>query len=207
MRFYEKHYKADDRFEEIYYKMFFDGGGKVLDIGCSTGNFAVQDKKNIIGVDLDEDQIKIAKSRGLNAIKFDANKKLPFKDNTFDKVNCRHVIEHLDDMSDNLLRFIREIRRVLKKNGKLVLITPDLRRVKFEFWHGYVHKHPFIKESLQKLAYDAGFDKIKVYNFVQGFPGMRFLYERGLITIPLIKKIERIAGRVYGNILVLEAYK
>jgi len=206
MRFYEKHYKADERFEEIYYRMFFSSG-RILDIGCSTGNFAVQDKKNIIGIDLDEGQIKIAKSRGLNAKKIDANKKLPFNGSTFDKVNCRHVIEHLDDIGDNLLVFMKDIRRVLKKNGRLVMITPDLRRVKFEFWHGYVHKHPFIKESLYKLAYDAGFDKIKVYNFVQGFPGIRILYENGLITIPIIRKIESIAGRIYGNILVLEAWK
>ena len=206
MRFYKKHYKVDDKFDEIYYKMFFSSG-KILDIGCSTGNFVVQDKKNIIGIDLDDDQIRIARSRGLNVKKFDANKRLPFKDNTFDKVNCRHVIEHLDDIGDNLLVFMKDIRRVLKKKGKIIMITPDLRKVKFEFWHGYVHKHPFIKESLYKLAYDAGFDKIKVYNFVQGFPGMRLLYERGFITIPIIRKIESVAGRVYGNILVLEAYK
>ena len=71
MGFYEKHYKADDKFDEIYYKMLFNGG-KILDIGCSTGNFVVQDKKNIVGIDLDEGQIKIAKSRGLNVKKFDA---------------------------------------------------------------------------------------------------------------------------------------
>ena len=206
MGFYEKHYKADDKFDDIYYKMLFNGG-KILDIGCSTGNFVVQDKKNIVGIDLDEGQIKIAKSRGLNVKKFDANKRLPFNDNTFDKVNCRHVIEHLDDVGDNLLVFMKDIRRVLKKNGKLVLITPDLRRVKFEFWHGYVHKHPFIREGLEKLAYDAGFGKIKVYNFVQGFPGMRLLYEKKLASIPVIRKIENIAGRIYGNILVLEACK
>lgn len=206
MRFYEEHYKVDDKSDEIYYKMLF-GSGKILDIGCSTGNFVIQDKKNIIGIDLDYGQIRIARSRGLNVRKYDANKRLPFKDSTFDKVNCRHVIEHLDDVSDNLLRFIQEIRRVLKKNGKLILITPDLRRVKFEFWHGYVHKHPFIKESLYKLACDAGFNKIKVYNLVQGFPGMRLLYERKLITIPIIRKIEYTAGSIYGNVLVLEAYK
>tara|TARA_Y100000310_G_scaffold345796_1_gene470062 strand:- start:83 stop:703 length:621 start_codon:yes stop_codon:yes gene_type:complete len=206
MKFYIRHYTINDKSEDIYYKMFFNSG-KILDIGCSTGNFTVQDKKNITGIDIDEDQIKIAKSRGLNVKIYDANKNLPFKKNTFDKINCRHVIEHLDDTSNNLLTFMQNIRRILKRNGKLVLITPDLRKVKFEFWHGYVHKHPFIRESLYKLAYDAGFHKIKVYNFVQGFPGIRMLYERNLITIPLIKKIEYIAGKIYGNILVLEAYK
>ncbi len=202
-RHYKQHYKADDKFDEIYYKIFFSDG-KILDIGCSTGNFLVQCKDGV-GIDCDKEQLKIAKQRGLKVFYHDCNKKLPFHNNSFDGVNCRHVIEHLEHK--NILPFMKEIKRILKPNGKLILMTPDVKRVKGEFWHDYTHKHPFNKKSLYKACFDAGFSKIDVYNFVQGFPAMRLLYERNLIKISSIKKIEKIAGKLYGKALLLEAVK
>ena len=74
----DKHYIPNDNFDKVYYNLFFKKGDKILDIGCSTGNFLVQDTTNTQGLDADRDAIKIAKKRGLNAIQHDVKNKLPF---------------------------------------------------------------------------------------------------------------------------------
>lgn len=53
---------------------------------------------------------------------------IPLKDNLFDIVFLYEVVEHFS--GDDLNLMIREIRRVLKKNGYLVLTTPNF----YSFW-------------------------------------------------------------------------
>jgi SAM-dependent methyltransferase len=53
-----------------------------------------------------------------------ANRPLPFEDETFDRVYTEHMHEHLDYASG--LALLKEIRRVLKPNGRLRLALPDL---------------------------------------------------------------------------------
>jgi 2-polyprenyl-3-methyl-5-hydroxy-6-metoxy-1,4-benzoquinol methylase len=109
MSFYsEKMYipKDENKEKNVYYQRFFsDVNGKILDVGCSTGNFVALDPKNIVGIDIDKDAIKIAKQRGLNCILMDIDgKKLNFKDNFFAGINAHHIIEHLE----NPLKTVKE---------------------------------------------------------------------------------------------------
>lgn len=46
---------------------------------------------------------------------------LPFKDNTFDDILCDCVFEHMKDPQ----RFLKECHRVLKKGGKMSLLTDN----------------------------------------------------------------------------------
>ncbi len=47
--------------------------------------------------------------------------RLPYKDNTFDEVYAKNLLEHLTDVSN----FFREAARVLKKGGRIVVITDN----------------------------------------------------------------------------------
>lgn len=47
---------------------------------------------------------------------------LPFEDNSFDIVTCREVIEHVEDEQ----KALKEIKRVLKPHGYLLITTPNL---------------------------------------------------------------------------------
>ncbi len=52
--------------------------------------------------------------------------KLPFEDNRFEGVYTSHCIEHLTD--DNAKHVIREVYRVLKKDGIFRIIVPDISK-------------------------------------------------------------------------------
>lgn len=55
----------------------------------------------------------------------DLNEYLPFRDDTFDGVNLIEVIEHIEHQA----QLIREMARVLKKNGVMVISTPNVLNV------------------------------------------------------------------------------
>jgi 2-polyprenyl-3-methyl-5-hydroxy-6-metoxy-1,4-benzoquinol methylase len=103
----------------LFQTYFSDIQGKILDAGCSVGNFLSLAPRRITGIDFSEESINICKKRGLNAQKMDLTKKLKFKDEEFDGVFSSYVIEHIEKP----LPMVKELRRILKTNGKLVIIT------------------------------------------------------------------------------------
>ena len=101
---------------------------KHLDVGSASGTFInYLDKKRIsYGVDISINQIKYAQKKyQTNKHKFFSikNNVLPFKSNTFDVVTNLQLMEHLT-IEDNK-KLLKEIHRVLKQNGKLIITTPN----------------------------------------------------------------------------------
>lgn len=99
---------------------------KILDVGCNYGEItkALARDNQVVGVDTDEEALKIAKKtikkgKFIKASAVD----LPFPDRIFDVVTCLAVIEHIHDDQ----KAIHEMSRVLKKRGELILATPNQR--------------------------------------------------------------------------------
>jgi ubiquinone/menaquinone biosynthesis C-methylase UbiE len=64
--------------------------------------------------------------------------KLPFKDNTFDAVFALEVLEHVFDP----LKVMREVKRVLTKDGYAVFLVPSDNNL-FKFvWFIWLHFYP-----------------------------------------------------------------
>ena len=198
----EKHYAPDDLYENTYYRLFFKEGEKVLDVGCSTGNLLSIDPKNMVGVDVDKDAIEVARKRGLNAVWQKDPMKLPFKDNSFENVHCKHVLEHLPSP----FAFTKEIFRVLKPKGRLVLLTDKYAE---KFWDDYTHVRPYTKKSLTQLAYDVGFRSFTIYSAPsRGVPGLGLLLGKKVISPTTAKAIFKLyANVVEGQSIVIEARK
>jgi methionine biosynthesis protein MetW len=100
---------------------------RVLDLGCADGTITVAFSQRIgsariQGIEAVAENIAAAQSKGIDARPGDLNRKLPFEDAGFDVIIASHVIEHLSD-TDN---FVREVYRVLKPGGYVVLATPNL---------------------------------------------------------------------------------
>ncbi|RLG93988.1 hypothetical protein DRO29_07040 [Candidatus Bathyarchaeota archaeon] len=81
-----------------------DKGERLLDIGCGDGTlgyFAKNKYKEVYGVDISEEALKIAEKRGIIVEKVNLNEeKLPFKNEYFDAVTCLDVIEHVFEPRD-----------------------------------------------------------------------------------------------------------
>lgn len=104
--------------------------GRLLDIGCSTGDWAAywRDKGwYCAGVDIDREHVQLARNRAIDAKYCDLNHdQLPFENQSFDLIFAGEVIEHLIDTDG----FISELYRCLRPRGHVLITTPNL--VSFE---------------------------------------------------------------------------
>lgn len=95
----------------------------ILDFGCGARSYlfkSVSEKiKNGTGVDY---EVLSHKEENVEYINYKFTNKLPFKNETFDKIFLLAVLEHIKlDEVDNLFF---EFSRILKDNGKIILTTP-----------------------------------------------------------------------------------
>jgi len=65
----------------------------------------------------------------------------PFADDSFDRVRCSHVIEHVHDV----IGFMREIHRVCRKGARVEIYTPYF--TSWQSWADPTHVHHFTLRS------------------------------------------------------------
>jgi SAM-dependent methyltransferase len=95
---------------------------RILDVGCGTGaNLKMLATCGTAeGVDISPQAVHFCHERGLDSVKLGAVEHLPYGSGTFELVTALDVIEHLDDDVAGL----QEMRRVLRRNGRLLLFVP-----------------------------------------------------------------------------------
>jgi len=104
----------------------------LLDLGCDDGTIAldrVKDKiktPSISGLDVSKKKVALAKKKGINAEVANLQHPFPYASASFDLVTANQIIEHLVNVDG----FLREIHRVLKPGGYLILSTENLSS-----WH------------------------------------------------------------------------
>jgi len=101
---------------------------KVLDIACGVGYgtkiLLNAGSKEVIGCDISSESIDYAKQHYSNkqiTFKVQDATKLDFTDNYFDCIVSFETIEHVDDYN----AVLKEFYRVIKKNGTLIISTPN----------------------------------------------------------------------------------
>ena len=113
-------------------------GQTVLDLGCGGGElvpYLAAAGATVFALDFSNDAVEIAQSL---IKKFPVSlqervcvdrgdvKSLPYPDRFFDKVYSLDVLEHIND--DELREMLREVGRVLKRDGRLIFTTPNVRK-------------------------------------------------------------------------------
>ncbi|SNR36982.1 class I SAM-dependent methyltransferase [Lutibacter flavus] len=137
---------------------------KVLDIGCSDGLYLELFSPNSLGIEQIKGLSDLAIAKGLNIIHDDVEIALKkIEDNSFDGVFYSHVMEHVNCP----ICILREINRVLRPNGVLVLGLPiEKSLVRQIFRHDYfngTHLYSFTIRNANKLLIETGFKCKKTF--------------------------------------------
>jgi len=147
------------RIKSLLQNIHLDKTMHVLDIGCGRGDISIylaRFVKRVVGIDYSSDAIKIAKKlkensvrtkRKLQFIQCDATS-LPFADSSFDVIVAIDILEHLT--KDDVVKMMREIKRVLKSNGQLFVHTGTNRILYNTTYPFYIYPINLLLTSVDK---------------------------------------------------------
>lgn len=190
-------------------------GQRVLDLACGTGEPGLtlalaQPQVQVVGIDsahaMAHAAVSAGEAEGLTNISFAIaeGERLPFADNTFDRVMCRFGLMAFDQPS----RGLAEIARVLTPGGRLALavwsvpetvLCPALalkilsRFTDIEWPRTYALSEPGL---LARLCVEAGFGSVSEETFDAGFgfDSVEHFVERNLTGRFITGPMERLSG-------------
>ena len=174
---------------------------KVLDLGCGTGVYLSKFGDGSIGVDFSIPNLKKICLRNLTGVRADLDRRLPFRNGSFEAVFCSHVLEHVVSP----LELLREASRVLKHEGIIIIALPverSLARIVLGdhyFWGHPTHLYGFSLEGVKRLLSFSGF-KYQIH-FID-LPGVRKI--RSLWMLDLFQKLPFfISRRIASNLWII----
>ena len=137
IKLWKKHYSSDqdNLYKNFFIRTLFDLGhkyiasqgkninGKILDVGSGMGYHLkfekLSNKRTYICLDKDPTMIDKIQTPGVKKM-VGSSSKILLKDNSIDLIIASHVLEHLPHLRSDL----KELKRILKKNGKLIVVLP-----------------------------------------------------------------------------------
>jgi len=138
--------------------------GSVLDVGCGNGLYGlvvVSLGSSVLQLDIEDRRAPEARHLPFRAMDV---QRLDLPDNSFDNVIAFDIMEHID----NDAFFLQEVRRVLKKRGRLILSVPNsddeqLRLLSLTHIHhtDKTHRREYTEEGLTTILDQEGFTIIK----------------------------------------------
>ncbi len=171
---YKRTFRDDYRLKRLI-EAVKRGKHKMLDIGCGGGILTESlhyyyPRAKTYGCDVSREAIRYARKHGSGKVIYSIirKNKLPYKDNFFDVCICLDVMEHIPDV--NFL--LKEVKRVLKKNGQFFLLVPCEGQPLTHTWfsqklnigskmtfkrYGHIHPeftHNYIKDLLNKHGFE-----------------------------------------------------
>lgn len=162
--------------------------GKVLEIGSSMG-FLLDSFRNdgwfVFGLDPDRNSCRYATEKNGIPNKVATLEEAALPDESFDVVLMMHVIEHVPDPA----RLLKEVWRVLRRGGHLVLETPRYDTLMFKLLgrrerslgcEGHIYF--FTTDTLRRLYEMVGFKLLTLDNVGRSLTLDRLVYNVGVIS-------------------------
>ncbi len=165
---------------------------RLLDIGCGFGYFLEAAGTNFHeywGVDISETACKKIEKRGFKTFRGNL-KEANFKNYYFDLIVTTDLLEHLPHPRP----FLREVIRILKPEGVVMITTPNVKsllsRVSKRKWVSFKlpeHLVYYSPETLSRMLREEGFRIIKIAPEGQ-YCSLKFLSERVAGLNPVLGK-------------------
>ena len=183
----------NDLARELIRRFTLKPGERILDVGCGRGEFvrAFRDT-GLIAEGADIATGSEALLDGIKVSHFNlADERFPYPNDSFDIVFSKSVIEHVEDPA----HFLEEQRRVLKRGGRIIVLTPDWMTQMKIFWNDYTHKRPYTTTGLCHALTAFGFREVETELFYQyplywKFPFLTFFAKILQLAGP-VKKLHR----------------
>lgn len=214
-------YLSRQRYFERRYKIYIKNiqtikkNGSLLDIGCNIGlflNVAHQAGFTVFGVEFNKGCADYGRKYFNLDIYSDYLEALAFPDKSFDVITLFDVLEHIPDMHG----FMSEVRRVLKRDGLLVLQSPNidsamanLTKSKWSWLTPPDHLYHFTPETMIRFLSFHGFsiNKVKTWEPAEDFSNNLIeAYQIGGFIGKGLNKILMLTKIVEVPILLLQKY-
>ncbi|MEL1239864.1 class I SAM-dependent methyltransferase [Flavobacterium flavipallidum] len=127
--------------------------GRILDIGAGTGDFlnvAKNDGWQATGIEPSERAKGIAINKGISFVESTSE----LESQSFDVITMWHVLEHVPDLDFQ----IKELKRLLKSTGTLIVAVPNFKSFDANYYGTYwaafdvpIHFWHFSKKAIQML--------------------------------------------------------
>lgn len=152
------------------YKNYSDKSMNILDAGCGTGiNLRyLLDYGDAYGLDISNEALKFSRIRGLSSLICGSVDRLPLTNEFFDLVVALDVIEHIQED----LTAIRELNRVLRPGGSLIVTVPAFQFLWSNHDLAVHHKRRYTRSELRDILGLGGFivERATYWNFLLFLP-------------------------------------
>lgn len=146
-------------------------GLDLLDVGCGSATLLGLMKRRgfqVIGVDFSQEAAAVAETENGVQVVVGSLEDAAFPAHSFDIVTLFHVMEHVT----NPRNVLREVARILRPEGSIVLQVPNIDSWQFRLfgsqWYGLdIPRHviDYSKEAMLRLLSDAGFTIHRIRHF------------------------------------------
>ncbi len=180
-----------------YFQNYVKKDDAVLDLGagyCTFINKIICKKK--YAVDLFKDLKKYAHSDVICRIGSTINLKF-LKEQSVDVAFASNFFEHLYE--PDFYKTLFEIRRVLRKRGKLLILQPNFKYCYRDYFDDYTHKTIFTEKSMKDILTNNNFKIIKLIPKFLPFSmkSSQLPISKILLKLYLISPIKPFAGQMF----------
>jgi len=142
--------------------------GKILDIGCATGEFLNYfNTKGWETQGIEPNEIARNSAIEKYGLAVHSEKELSkYKESYFDVISMWHVLEHVPDLNSRIL----QLKKIIANNGILIIAVPNIDSkdagIYGKYWAALDvprHLYHFNQSAIQKIFQKEGFEIIKTY--------------------------------------------